>query len=138
MKLDTDIIQHIVKQNVTDTQELAEIIKAIEQAIAEEEALKVANKAKKDKKKLVAVQLEDNDSVYLLSAKEEFDTTTLVDIIRTKVAVDFNTSPKGQKHPVGNLAEAFEFVANKFWKDYDLSVRTKTPLDIVRTENKLK
>lgn len=135
MKLDLEIVEGIVKKNVSDNKELVKILKDLEQAEKEAKELRENNRAEKGKRKLVAVQLEDTESVYIVQAKEEFEETTLVDILRTKIAVDFNGSKKGSKHPVTKLSELFEFVAQKFWRDYDLANKTKTPIDIIKSPN---
>lgn len=135
MKLDKEIVESIVKTNVTDNADVIKVLAALENAVKDAEAAKKANQVGKEKKKLMAVQLDDTDSVYILQAKDSFDEKTLIDIIRTKIPVDFNNSKAGIKNPVTKLSEAFEFVASKFWRDYDLCLKTKTPLDIIKSPN---
>lgn len=135
MKLDKEIVESIVKTNVADNADVVKVLAALEQAVKEAEAARQAKQAGTEKKKLMAVQLEDTDSVYILQAKESFDEKTLIDIIRTKIPIDFNNSKAGLKNPVTKLSEAFEFVASKFWRDYDLCLKTKTPLDIIKSPN---
>lgn len=54
-----------------------------------------------------------------------------------KAAHDFNASKKGRLLPVKLLGEAFESVARKWFKNYEVAVKTKTAIYIVRTDNKL-
>jgi hypothetical protein len=132
MKLSVEDIQSIIKETVTDPTDCEAALSAIEKLIAE---TATSQKSPTEKKKLMAVQLEDPDSVYIVQGSESFKEETLIDLIRTKIAPNFNTSPKGSKHPVGNLAEVFEFVAKKFFDDYDISIKTKTPINIIHSEN---
>jgi oligoribonuclease (3'-5' exoribonuclease) len=137
-KIDCGVVEEIVKSKVKDNKDLIEVLNALKKAIEDDAAEKAENKAKTEKKKFMAVQLNDLESVYILQGKESFDESTLVELIKTKISVDFNQSPKGSKNPVANLADLFEFVSNKFFKDYDLSVKTKIPLDLIHSQNSLK
>jgi hypothetical protein len=136
MKIDIERIEGIVHKNVKDEKVAQKILSELQKAVDEAKE-ENAVREKKEKSKLVAIQLEDPTSVYVVKTKESTDVASIVDLIRTKVVVDFNTSKKGQKYPVKNLAQAFEFVASRFYKEYDLHVQTKTPIDIIKAENKL-
>ena len=130
MKLDIERIQQIVNDGV-DKKTAIELMKKIQQAAEEEKKDKVPRK----KTKLLAVQLEDTESVYIVQSDAEFDEKQLIDVICTKIAVDFNCSKKGAKHPVLKLCDVFESVPTKFWKQYGLSIKTKEALDIYKSKN---
>ena len=52
-------------------------------------------------------------------------------------AYDFNRSAKGRRYPVGTVAEACEFGSQKIFKEHKIWVKTKEPVLVVRTNNKL-
>ena len=52
-------------------------------------------------------------------------------------AYDFNRSAKGRRYPVGTVAEACEFGSQKIFKEHKLWVKSKEPVLVVRTNNKL-
>jgi hypothetical protein len=54
-----------------------------------------------------------------------------------KAAYDFNASRRGRKLPVETIGEAFESVPAKNFKDVEVWVKTKTPVLVLSTDNKL-
>lgn len=54
-----------------------------------------------------------------------------------KAAYDFNTSKRGRKLPVETIGEALETVPAKHFKEVDLWVKSKTPVHVLRTDNKI-
>lgn len=71
------------------------------------------------------VQIPDNESVL-----------TVTDRIK-KAAYNYNASKKGQKYPIKTIGDAVESIGNKFFKPYDLKVKTKEPVFVVVTDNVL-
>jgi hypothetical protein len=136
MKVDIDDVKHIIETTVSNNEELKVMLKELE-ILANQNKQQSQLNQNKPKKKLFAIQIEDPDQVYVVQGNEDTDSKTLVEIIKTKIIPDFNCSKKGSKHPIENFGQAFEYVANKFWSTYDLYNKTKEPLDIIRTDNKL-
>lgn len=52
-------------------------------------------------------------------------------------AYDFNRSSKGRRYPVKTVAEACEFGSAKLFKEQKVWVKTKEPVLVVRTDNKI-
>jgi hypothetical protein len=52
-------------------------------------------------------------------------------------AYDFNASKRGRLLPVKTVGEAIENVPAKHFKEADLWVKTKTPVLILRTDNRI-
>jgi hypothetical protein len=71
------------------------------------------------------VQIPDSESVL-----------TVTDRIK-KAAYNYNASKKGQKYPIKTIGEAVESIGNKFFKPYDLKVKTKEAVFVVVTDNVL-
>jgi hypothetical protein len=71
------------------------------------------------------VQIPDDESVL-----------TVTDRIK-KAAYNYNASKKGQKYPIKTIGEAVESIGNKFFKPYDLKVKTKEAVFVVVTDNVL-
>ncbi len=61
--------------------------------------------------------------------------TTLDRIHRS--AYDFNASKRGRLLPVKTVGEAIENVPNKYFKEYEVSIKTKTPVLVLRTSNEI-
>ena len=71
------------------------------------------------------VQIPDDESVL-----------TVTDRIK-KADYNYNASKKGQKYPIKSIGEAVESIGNKFFKPYDLKVKTKEAVFVVVTDNVL-
>jgi hypothetical protein len=54
-----------------------------------------------------------------------------------KAAQDFNTSPRGRRLPAKTIAEVCEHVPARFLKEQQAWIRTKEPVYVVATANKL-
>lgn len=52
-------------------------------------------------------------------------------------ALDFNLTPKGRRFPLKTVAEACEFCGAKIFKEHKLWVKTREPVLVVLTNNKL-
>ena len=52
-------------------------------------------------------------------------------------AHEFNASKKGRLLPVKSVGEAFESVSRKFFKEKELHTKTRTPVAVIVTDNKL-
>lgn len=52
-------------------------------------------------------------------------------------AYDFNRSAKGRRYPVSTVAEACEFGSQKIFKEQKIWVKSKEPVLVVPTNNKL-
>lgn len=65
----------------------------------------------------------------------ESPATTLDRVFRS--SYDYNTTKKGRLLPVKTVGEAIENVPAKFLKESDVWVKTKTPVLVLRTDNKI-
>lgn len=54
-----------------------------------------------------------------------------------KAAYDFNASRRGRMLPVKTVGEALESVPAKHFKEVDVWVKSKTPVQVLRTDNAL-
>ena len=52
-------------------------------------------------------------------------------------AYDFNRSAKGRRYPVSTVAEACEFGSAKIFKEQKIWIKTKEPVLVVPTNNKI-
>jgi hypothetical protein len=71
---------------------------------------------------------------WVLQIPEEDSAATTQDRIFRSV-YDFNTTKRGRLLPVKTVGEAIENVPAKQFKECDLTVKTKTPVLVLRTDN---
>lgn len=73
---------------------------------------------------------------WVLQIPEDEEVRDVVEGIK-KAAYNYNASKKGQRYPVRNIGQAIDAVGSKFFKPYNVKVKTKEPLFIVTTDNVL-
>jgi len=73
---------------------------------------------------------------WVVQIPEDDDVTEVLESIK-KGAYNFNASKKGQKYPVSSIGQAIANVGNKFFKPYNVSIKTKEPVYVVTTNNNL-
>lgn len=71
---------------------------------------------------------------WVLQMPEDKDCRSVIEGIK-KAAYNYNASKKGQKYPVRNIGQAIDAVGNKFFKPYDVKVKSKEPVYVVVTDN---
>lgn len=94
-------------------------------------------------KKQYGILVSDKDGViksnlvgWVFQMPENEDTRDVVELIK-KAAYNFNASKKGRKYPVNTIGQAIEGVGNKFFKPYNVSLKTKEPILVITTDNVL-
>lgn len=73
---------------------------------------------------------------WVVQIPEDASPTSTLDRVML-AAHGFNASKKGRLPPVKTVGEAFESVSRKWFKDQELSVKTKLPIYFLRTTNQL-
>ncbi|MFW6354603.1 MAG: hypothetical protein ACOC3I_09490, partial [Verrucomicrobiota bacterium] len=54
-----------------------------------------------------------------------------------RAAYNFNATPKGRRMPVESIGEACEAVSPRLLKDENVWIKTKEPVLIVKSDNKI-
>jgi hypothetical protein len=151
-----DAVHSALKQIVKDKQTIEEVLdllatatvaidetKQPEDAPADEQSPEGEGEDLPKVKKQFAILVCDKDNEiqkdlvgWVLQLPEDENVLTVVDSIK-KAAYNYNASKKGRKYPVTNIGGAIEAVGSKFLKPYNLTVKTKEPILILRTNNVL-
>jgi hypothetical protein len=94
-------------------------------------------------KKQYGILVSDTDGVinkdlvgWVFQMPENEDTRDVVELIK-KAAYNYNASKKGRKYPVSTIGQSIEGVGNKFFKPYNVSLKTKEPVLVITTDNVL-
>ena len=141
-KIDVDSLKFILQRNEPDVRKVADIMNEVQMQIQAEEEEK-ANKPPAVKKQF-AVLLADHDGSlaqrditgWVVQVPEEESPGTAPARIH-EAAHAFNASPKGRKMPVKTMGEACEVVTQKFLKEQNVWVKTKTPIEAIAVKNDL-
>ncbi len=140
-KVDIELVKMVLQRAELDARTVAQIIEDInfesKQKDADEE------KEKPVKKQFVVVvsdprgRFTDADYTgWVMQIPEDENPASVLERLHNG-AYDFNASPKGQRMPLKTVAEACEFGSAKIYKEHKLWVKTKEPVLIVRSDNKI-
>ena len=140
-KIDVNQVAEILKRN--------EIEPAILRAIVEEMNLAVQPEADEEKPPPVKKQWcilisdpeqklpEDQEFVgWILQIPENESVMSTTERIH-RAAYEFNTTKKGRLMPATTVGETMEHVPAKHFKEADVWVKTKVPVLMLRTDNKI-
>ena len=139
-KADLDLVKLIMKRNELETQKIAQIIQEIN---TELDAQSDEEKPKPIKKQFVMIVSDPEGIIggkdltgWVVQIPEDDNPATARDKL-FKAAYDFNATPKGSKFPVETVGEACEIVPPKVSKEQNIWIKTKCPVLIVTTDNKI-
>lgn len=139
-KVDLDLVKVILQRHELDVRQVARILEEINQEVA---AMVDEDKPPPVKKQYVILvsdprgHLDGKDFTgWVVQIPEEAGVAGTEERL-LKAAGDFNTSPKGRRLPVKSVAEICEHVPARFLKEQEVWVRTKEPVYVLATANKL-
>lgn len=141
-KVDLELVKMVLKREKLGTVDIARIIEDIE---------KESKLSKNDDEKEPAVKKQyafilsdpqgkfkgDTDYVgWVVQIPEDDNVTSALEKLHLG-AYDFNRSAKGRRYTVKTIAEACEFGSAKLFKEQKIWIKTKNPVLVLRTDNKL-
>jgi len=139
-KVDLDLVKVILQRHELDVRQVAQILEEINQELA---AMVDEEKTPPVKKQYVLLvsdpqgKLEGKDFTGWVVQIPEEDGFATTEERLIKAAYDFNASPKGRRLPAKTIGEVCEYIPAKFFKEHQVWVRTKEPVYVVRTSNKI-
>lgn len=131
----TDVLQNLG----VDFEIINDFQQKIIEASSEEETEVDKDQPKPFKEYLVFDSYNDTDPTqstvgWVVQIKDEELLVHAIDAIR-EVANNFNTSRKGRKNPVKTFAEAFESIPARYWKEKNITIKTKDSVYIHKIKN---
>lgn len=141
-KIEVAKVADVLRQNQLEPAAMRRILEALNK-ITEEAAAAEEEKAPAQKKQFV-ILVSDPDGVmpeqelaaWVLQIPEDASPLSLQERVH-KAAYDFNATRRGRKLPVETIGEAFENVPAKNFTEVEVWVKTKTPVLVLVTNNKL-
>lgn len=139
-KIDVNKVAEILKKNQIEPKVLRRIVEEMNLLTTREEDEAASPPCKKQFVILVSDpqgRLPKNDFVgWILQIPEDESVATTQDRI-LRASYEFNASKKGRLLPVKTIGEAIENVPAKHFKEADVWVKTKTPVLVLHTDNKI-
>ncbi len=140
-KIDIDLVKAVLQRSDIDAQKIAQIIEDI---TFESKAAEADKEKEPAVKKQFVVVVSDpygkfTDADYtgwVVQIPEDDSPMSVLERLH-KGAYDYNITPKGRRMPLKTIAEACEFGSAKIYKEHKIWVKTKEPVLIVRTNNKI-
>ena len=141
-KIDVAKVADILRQNELEPAVMRRIIEQINK-VTEEASVADEEKPPAQKKQFVILVSDPDGQMpeqelagWVLQMPEEASVLSLQERVH-KAAYDFNATRRGRKLPVETMGEALETVPAKNFKEVELWVKTKTPVLVLTTDNKL-
>lgn len=141
-KIEIAKVADILRQNQLEPAVMRRILEQINK-ITEEAAAADEEKPPAQKKQFVILVSDPDGEMpeqelagWVVQLPEEASPLSLQERVH-KAAYDFNASRRGRKLPVETMGEAFENVPAKHFKEVEVWVKTKTPVLVLSTDNKL-
>jgi hypothetical protein len=140
-KVDLDLVKHILQRNELDLRQVNAIIEDLQEEI---KILQAENPPAPRVPKQFAILLSDPEGKipagdftgWVLQLPEEDNPLEVLEQLY-KGAYDFNQTPKGRRLPVKSIGEACEVVPARIFKEYQVWVKTKEPVLVLRTNNQI-
>ena len=150
MRITEEDIEHVLNQKGVDQPRVESIMSEIKRLENQEAELAAAKKATRKKKKFVLVASDPEDRyvkvvecpVWVVQMNDEDNHTDVVEKI-SRATYEYNNDvlngnkKSSKKNPVYKISESLEQVTAKYFADEDISVKTKEPTVIVRTDNEI-
>jgi len=139
-KVDLELVKIVMQRNELDIRTIARILEDLN--------LEIANQIDEDKpppvKKKFSILVSDpkgvlknKDLVGWVVQIPEGDSPYIVEKRLLKAAYAFNQTPKGRSMPVKSIGEVCEHVSARIFKEEQVWVKTKEPVMITCTGNKV-
>lgn len=141
-KIDVAKVADILRQSQLEPAVMRMIIERMNKAT--EEAAAADEEKPPSQKKQFVILVSDPDGMmpevelagWVLQIPEEASALSLKERVH-KATYDFNATRRGRKLPAETMGEAFESVPAKQFQDVEVWVKTKTPVLVLTTDNKI-
>lgn len=143
-KISIDEVQSVLLKQSIPKEQVVAVVKELSQIVQEEAAQRQASAEPKTKNEYTIVLSDPNNDLagkeftgWAIQIKAGEDAgTILTRVANATKSYNVNTRA-GKKNPIKTFGEALMHVKRKFFKEQDILVKTKEPVRIVVTDNKL-
>lgn len=139
-KVDIELVKRVLSRSLEDIRKVSEII---EELSLEAAAIEDEPKPPPVKKQYVILVSDPNDELkgrdftgWVLQIPED-DSPVVAEERLIRSAYEFNVTPKGRRLPARTIAEVCEAVPSKILKEQNVWVKTKEPVLVLKTRNKV-
>jgi hypothetical protein len=142
-KVDIDLVRKVLQRNEVDYETISQVLEDLELEVGGPEGTETGELLPPVKKQFVILISDPNgkftDELFtgwvLQIPEDQSPLEVTARLIRA--AYDFNQSKKGARDPAQTMTDVCEVVPAKFLKPQQVWVRTKEPVLVIRTDNKI-
>jgi hypothetical protein len=142
-KVDVDVVAAILNDSSVDPEVVDQIMRKIQKELKVQEERAEATRKPRVKNQYIVLLSDPHNHVevedlvgWVVQIPEMESPATVTDRI-IRAAHEFNTSREGRKFPARSIGEACEVVGPKFLKAEQLSIKTKLPVTVIKTDNRM-
>jgi hypothetical protein len=142
-KVDIDLVRKVLQRNEVDYETISQVLEDLELELGNPDAAESEGLLPPVKKQFVILISDPNgrftDELFtgwVLQVPED-QSPLEVPAKLIRAAYDFNQSKKGARDPAQTITDVCEVVPVKFLKPQQVWVKTKEPILVIRTDNKI-
>ena len=142
-KASIELIHEVLTNNQLQPNQTQKILSDLEEQLAAEAEAEKATREPPIKKQFVIIlsdphgTLPDQDYVgWVGQIPEDDPVSDTLDRLH-RATHEYNISKKGRKYPCKTVGESCEAVGARYLKEQSLAIKTKVPVTIIRTDNKI-
>ena len=142
MKIDIDMVGACAQAVNIDQSKIDDLLYKLQEEQTQKDAEK--EKPEKVKKNFLCIVCDPNGdmadirdySAWVVQIPEDDDPEEVLSKIH-EAAQEFNCTKKGRKHPVKSVVETCECVSSKYFTSKNVWLKTKYPVQIITSDNKI-
>jgi hypothetical protein len=142
-KIEIELVAEVLQDNELDKSMVDRIVRQLTRAAEKAADEAAAEREPQVKKQWIIVvsdpegQMPDEDFVgWVLQIPENDPPASATDRVINATHA-YHATRRGQKYPAKSFAEACEVVGGKFLKESNVSIKTKLPVTVLKTDNEL-
>ncbi|MDR2341366.1 MAG: hypothetical protein LBD72_03515 [Puniceicoccales bacterium] len=142
-KVDIDLVRKVLQRNEIDFETISQVLEDLELEVGGPDASESGELLPPVKKQFVILISDPSGKFtgelftgWVLQIPED-QSPLEVPAKLIRAAYDFNQSKKGVRDPVQSITDVCEVVQAKFLKPQGVWVKTKEPILVIRTDNKI-
>lgn len=142
-KIEIEVVAEVLQENELDKAMVDRIVRQLTKAAERAADEAAAEREPQVKKQWIIIVSDPEDQIpeedfvgWVLQIPENDSPAVAIDRL-IQAAHAFNATKRGRKYPAKTLAEACEVVGGKFLKEANISVKTKLPVSVLKTDNEL-
>ncbi len=140
-RVSLEVLRDVLTEEGVETTKQQKILDHLQEILDEEKKDKESEKVPKSKNEFgvvlfVSDLVSKEYTACIYQVKEGYDKSTVLKNI-SDAAKNQNDAAKKKKNIITTMGEAFQYLKRKWVKEQGISLKTKTPIEVIISDNKL-